>query len=214
MDKVDKYAKIIWDYMLMHHKLEPADIIFVLGSNDLRVADRAAELYKEKIASIVVCSGANGKASQFTEPEAKIFSNRMITLGVPKDKIILEPNSMNTGENVLFTKKLLEDKNILVKKILAVQKPYMERRTYATIKKQWPEVECMVTSPQISYEEYPNDIYFKDKFINTMVGDLIRVREYPKFGFQIEQNIPDNVWQAAQELIKLGYNKYAYILNK
>ena len=212
MEKIDKYAKIIWDYMLMHQKLEPADIIFILGSNDLRVADRAAELYKGKLAPIVECSGANGKASQFTEPEAKVFSERIITLGVSKEKIILELNAMNTGENVLFTKKLLKEKGIIVSKIIAVQKPYMERRTFSVIKKQWPEVECIVTSPQISYEDYPNDLYDKDKFINVMVGDLFRIKEYPKLGFQIEQEIPKEVWSAAQELVKLGYDKYSYIL--
>ncbi len=45
-----------------------------------------------------------------------------------------------------------------------------------------------------------------------MVGDLERIKEYPKLGFQIEQEIPDKVWEAGQELIKLGYNKF--LLNK
>lgn len=211
MEKVDYYAKIIWDYMLMHQELEKADFIFVLGSNDLRVADRAAEIFKEGWAPLIVCSGANGKMSDFTEPEAEIFSERMINLGIPKEVIILESNSMNTGENVLFTKRFLKEDGISVKKIIAVQKPYMERRTFATIRKQWPEVECMVTSPRLSYEEYFLGLE-KDRFISTMVGDLIRIKEYPKLGFQIEQEIPEDVWQAGQELIKLGYDKYAYII--
>lgn len=211
MRDVDKYAKIVWDYMLLHQELEPADIIFVLGSNDIRVADRAAELYKEKLAPIIVCSGANGKASDFTETEAKIFSERIVSLGVSRKVIILEPKSANTGENILFTKKLLEENGKSVKKIIAVQKPYMERRTFATIKKQWPEVECIVTSPQLSYEEYFFGSKSKDRYINTMVGDLLRIKEYPKLGFQIEQEIPENVWKAGQELLKLGYNKYSYI---
>lgn len=198
--------------MLMHQKPELADIIFVLGSNDLRVADRAAELFKEKIAPIVVCSGANGKMSDFTEPEAKVFSERIISLDVPQEKIILEPNSTNTGENVLFTKKLLEEKNITVEKIIAIQTPYMERRTFSAIRKQWPEVECIVTSPQLSYEKYFYSVDSKDKSINAMVGDLLIIREYPKLGFQIEQEIPDDVWQAGEELIKLGYDKYVYII--
>lgn len=41
-----------------------------------------------------------------------------------------------------------------------------------------------------------------------MVADLIKIKEYPKLGFQIEQNMPEEVWNAGQELIKLGYNKY------
>jgi len=208
MEKIDQYAKIIWDYMLMHQKLEKADIIFVLGSNDIRVADRAAELYKQGFAPYIICSGGNGKASRFSKPEAEVFAERIKKLGVSEKNIILEPNAKSTGENVLFTQKLLKERNLFVKNIIAVQKPYMERRTFATIRKQWPEVNVIVTSPLISYEAYSEDEDFKNRFINTMVGDLLRIKEYPKLGFQIEQEIPDNIWQAGQELIKLGYNEY------
>jgi ribosome-binding factor A len=74
--------------------------------------------------------------------------------------------------------------------------------------KQWPDIECTVTSPLMSYEEYIEGVNSKDRFLSTMIGDLLRIREYPKLGFQIEQEIPDDVWQAGQELLKLGYDKY------
>ncbi len=41
-----------------------------------------------------------------------------------------------------------------------------------------------------------------------MVGDLQRIREYPKLGFQIEQEIPSDVWEAWGGLVELGYTKY------
>src|SRR5262249_51757135 len=44
--------------------------------------------------------------------------------------------------------------------------------------------------------------------INIMVGDLQRIRIYPGRGFQIEQDIPDDVWQAFEKLIELGYDKH------
>ncbi len=84
----------------------------------------------------------------------------------------------------------------------------MERRAYATFCKQWPNVECLVTSPQISYEEYATDEVFRELFINLMVGDLLRIKEYPAQGFQIHQDIPDDVWEAYEKLVVLGYNKY------
>jgi hypothetical protein len=40
------------------------------------------------------------------------------------------------------------------------------------------------------------------------VGDLQRIKEYPKLGFQIEQNIPDEVWDAWERLVALGYSKH------
>ena len=86
----------------------------------------------------------------------------------------------------------------------------MERRTYAAFKKQWPEKDCIVTSPQMTYEEYINDISSpidKEKTINGLVGDLQRIKIYPEKGYSIEQEIPDSVWEAYEELIKLGYDK-------
>ena len=39
-----------------------------------------------------------------------------------------------------------------------------------------------------------------------MVGDLQRIRLYPAKGFQIHQDIPDDVWQAYGELVEMGYD--------
>ncbi len=194
--------------MLMHQDLKPADAIFALGSNDTRVAERAADLYLAGLGKYVICAGGNGKASELSRPEAEVFGDIAVKKGVPKEKVILEPNSTNTGENVQFVKRLLQEKGLNFKSFILIQKPYMERRTNATFRKQWSEVECQVTSPQISYEGYAKDKDSKNRFINVMVGDLERIREYPKMGFQIQQDIPENVWGAWEELINMGYTKY------
>lgn len=206
--KVDIFAKKIWNYMLMHHELRPMDAIFALGSNDTRVATRAGELYLQGYGKYVICAGGNGKASDLSRPEAEVFAEILRAQGVPEEKIILEPNSTNTGENVLFVKKLLAEKNLGIKSFILVQKPYMERRTFATFRKQWPEPDCLVTSPLVLYEEYAVDQIAKERFINVMVGDLQRIKEYPKLGYQIEQDIPEDVWKAWEGLIALGYTKY------
>jgi len=195
--------------MHLHHELKAMDAILILGSNDLRVADRASELYKQELAPLVICSGGNGKNSQFEITEAEMFSQRLIELGIPKEKILLEPNATNTGENITNTQKLLKEKDIDINSFILVQKPYMERRSYATFKKQWSGPEIIVTSPQLSYEEYINgDMDFKERFIETMVGDLQRIKEYPKLGFQIEQDIPDEVFEAWKSLVDMGFKKY------
>ncbi|MGI5826485.1 MAG: YdcF family protein, partial [Patescibacteria group bacterium] len=61
--------------------------------------------------------------------------------------------------------------------------------------------------PQISYEEYPNEAFTKDFLINNMVGDIQRIKEYPAKGFQIPQEIPDEVWAAFEELVRRGFTK-------
>jgi uncharacterized SAM-binding protein YcdF (DUF218 family) len=86
----------------------------------------------------------------------------------------------------------------------------MERRTYATFKKQWPKagVKIIVTSPPISYDEYFNQANPKDLVINIMVGDLERISVYPDLGYQIKQAIPRQVFEAYQNLVRLGYTHH------
>ena len=210
MNEVDKLAKIIWDYHHLNHKLEKADCIFVLCSYYTRVAEYAADLFLNGYAPYIIFSGGLGDLTKdiFHKPEADIFADIAIKKGVPPEKILIENKSTNTGENVEFTKKLLDEKGLKFDTFILAQKPYMERRTFATFKKVWPEKNFIVTSPSISFEDYLNEEISKDKVINIMVGDLQRIKLYPERGFQIFQEIPPNVWSAYEKLVELGYTKH------
>ncbi len=203
-------AKKLWDYHHMHHAPAKADCILALGSHDLRVADRAAQLYLEGWAPMIIFSGGLGNFTKemWTETEADLFAAIAINRGVPKEAILVENKSTNTGENILFTQQLLAQKNLDPQSFIVVQKPYMERRSYATFKKHWPGKHLMVTSPQISFEAYPTEEIPLERVINIMVGDLQRIKFYPEKGFQIFQEIPEDVWQAYEQLVEAGFNKH------
>lgn len=213
MNKVE-LAKIVWDYSHMNHRLEKADCILALGSHDTRVAERGAELFLEGLGDTLIYSGGLGRLTEdmWDRAEAEIFSEIAVKMGVPENKIIIENKSTNTGENILFTRRILEERNLNFNKFIVVQKPYMERRAYATFKKHWPEKHIMITSPQLSFEEYCNTSKVEDinmeEVINIMVGDLQRIKVYAEKGFQIYQEIPDYVWSAFQQLVDMGYRKY------
>ncbi|TSC59539.1 MAG: hypothetical protein G01um1014107_327 [Parcubacteria group bacterium Gr01-1014_107] len=207
--RVLELAKKIWEYHHMNHQLEKADCILVLGSHDTRVAERGAAIFLMGYAPLIVFSGGFGNLTRniWSKPEAVIFADIAVKMGVPRDKVLVENQSTNTGENILFSKKLLAKHDINLQKIILVQKPYMERRAYATFKKLWPEKECVVTSPQVSFEDYPNEQISENDVINIMVGDLQRIKLYPEKGFQIPQEIPDGVWKAYEALVAGGYTK-------
>ena len=208
--EVISLSKVLWNYHHMEHQPEKADCILVLGSHDLRVAERGAELYLQELAPVLIFSGGLGNFTQgmWTEPEADKFAGIAMEKGVPRDAILIENRSTNTGENIQFTGHLLTEKNLDPDSFIVVQKPYMERRSYATFKKHWPDKKLFVTSPQISFEEYPNEEIPLERVINIMVGDLQRIKMYPAKGFQIYQEIPGDVWQAFERLIELGYEKH------
>jgi len=66
----------------------------------------------------------------------------------------------------------------------------------------------IVTSPQISLEEYVTVDISLEKVINIMVCDLQRIIEYPKKGFQIHQFVPDQVLDAFHFLVSEGFNRH------
>lgn len=209
-------AKLLWNYHQLNHQLVKSDCLLALGSHDLRVAERTAELYLEGYAPLVVMSGGLGNFTKeiWKEKEADKFAAIAIQKGVPASVILIENNSTNTGENILFTQKLLQEKNLNPNSFIVVQKPYMERRSYATFKRHWPEKKLLVTSPKISFEKYPTDEIPMEKVINIMVGDLQRIKIYPEKGFQIFQEIPPEVWNAWEKLVALGFDKHLMGVSK
>lgn len=211
--QVQSDAILVYNYHRMSQPLPAdADAIFCLCSLDMRVATRAAQLWLDGVAPILIFSGGSGKltADRFVEPEAVVFATVARDMGVPDSAIVIEDKSTNTGENVRFTHALLRERGLDLRRLLLVQKPYMERRTYATFCKQWPEAgtEFSVTSPQVEFLQYPDEENPRDLVISIMVGDLVRIKEYPAKGFQIAQDIPDQVWAAGQRLIAAGFDTH------
>ena len=213
---IDALAKIIYQYLHIHQELVKSDLILVFTSNDLRVAEYAAKLYKDGWAPMIVFSGNHPhggnddlRAMQWGMPEAEKFREVALAHDVPDEKIIVENKSTNTGENAKFSYNLLKERNMLPGSIILLQKPYMERRTWTSFKKQWPDptTQAMVSSPPISYEDYPMENISKDLFINIMVGDVQKIIEYPRLGFQIEQDVPPEVLEAYHQLRALGFTK-------
>jgi uncharacterized SAM-binding protein YcdF (DUF218 family) len=212
--RIHALAQELWDYLQLNQQIEKSDAILVLCSHDKRVAERAGQLFLGGWAPLLIFSGGLGSITRnfWTEPEADQFAAIAIGMGVPPENILIENRSTNTGENFRFTGQLLFEKEITPQKFIVVQKPYMERRSFATFRKMWPEKEVTVTSPQAAFDEYldsyANEELSADEVISIMVGDLQRIKVYAEKGYQIPQEIPPEVWSAYEELVSAGYNRH------
>jgi uncharacterized SAM-binding protein YcdF (DUF218 family) len=213
-NRVLALAERLWNYHQLHHAISTADAILVLCSHDTVVAERGAELYLEGRAPLLLFSGGSGRITGrlWEEPEADLFARIALARGVPEERILIENRSTNTGENVAFTRRLLAERGIDPESFILVQKPYMERRAYATFRKVWPEKAVQVTSPRVTFRDYltryTNASLSAADVIGIMVGDLQRIQLYPARGFQIAQEIPDDVWTAYEELVRAGFDAY------
>jgi uncharacterized SAM-binding protein YcdF (DUF218 family) len=206
---VDRWARVVWEFHHVGHTLAPADAVLVLGSHDTRVAERGAELFLAGWAPLLVFSGNLGSLTSeiWSRPEAEIFAEVAAAMGVPRERMLIEPRSTNTAENVSFCRALLAERGVTVRKAIAVQKPYMERRTLATFQQRWPELQVVVTSPQMDFEAYPTGDITREDVIHIMVGDLQRLMLYAQKGWSAPQGIPDEVMDAFQCLVAAGYTR-------
>ena len=212
MDEVDSLVQVLWDYLLVGHSLRQADCICVLCSHDIRVADYAIELYQKGYAPVLLFSGGvlqqDAALGVFWDTtEADTFARRAIARGVAPDQILIENRSTNTGENFHYTRMLLEERGLNFQSFILVQKPYMERRVFATASVQWPDKDYVVTSPPINCADYLRGQLPRDAVIQHIVGDFQRVKVYGENGFQAPQVIPAEVWKAFERLVALGFDE-------
>ncbi|WP_129840928.1 YdcF family protein [Streptomyces sp. RFCAC02] len=200
-------ARLIWDYHLMGHELRPADAAIGLGSHDLGVATRTAELHRAGFFPVLVFTGGNSPttAARFPRGEAVHYREHAIALGVPEAAVLLEPHAANTGQNIVHSRRVLAEAGVTPASVLLVSKPYMERRAYATVRKLWPGVDVRCASEALELDDYVTSIGDERLVLDMLVGDLQRVIEYPKLGFAIEQDVPDDVLAAYGGLVSAGF---------
>ena len=204
---LDRDARLVWDYHHVGHALAPAECILVLGSHDTRVAERGAEVFLQGLAPLIVFSGNLGAltSGMWERPEAEIFAEVAERAGVPRDRMLLETRATHTGENVDYSRQLLRERGMAPKRAIAVQKPYMERRTLLTFQQRWPELDVSVTSPQLDLDSYPNDLISREDVVHIMVGDFQRLFLYAQRGWSAPLEIPPEVMQAYLRLVEAGY---------
>eukprot|EP00026_Physarum_polycephalum_P018846 Phypoly_transcript_20594.p1 GENE.Phypoly_transcript_20594~~Phypoly_transcript_20594.p1 ORF type:complete len:212 (+),score=37.51 Phypoly_transcript_20594:84-638(+) len=179
-----------------------------MGSYDTRVAECAAKLVLNGTVKYCVMTGGRGRLTPKEWPgtEAEKFGEIAQAMGVPKEKIVLESTSTNTGENLEFSRKLLASLGLPAQRLVVVHIPFMARRAYGCVKKQWEEAEVAFCLPNLDYESEMREEKFEK--LETMVGEVQRTKYYPKLGFVIEQDIPKEVWDATTLLIEAGFKKY------
>lgn len=204
-----RHGQALWDYHHISDKLMPSDFILVLGSHDERIAEHAARVYAAGMAPLLITTGGHGKITngRWTLTEAERFARIAEACGVPRDAIVVEASSTNTGENIVNARHALQERGLAPTSGVLVTKPY-SRRPLATARKQWPEIRWLVSTPDIAFADYASSLVPLRQTIELMVGDLQRLKVYAERGFQIPQPIPEAVWQSYEFLRRAGYDRF------
>jgi uncharacterized SAM-binding protein YcdF (DUF218 family) len=202
-------SQILWTFNGLERHLARADIILLMGSNDLAVAGVAADLAVRHPGAVIICSGGRAHQSDLLStgwrlPEADVFADALIGLGIAPDRILRERHARNTAENVTFSRALGPAE---VSDVYVVQKPFMCLRAYLTTRRHWPGVTVGVAHEQIGFIDYLRR-YGRRELIDIIVGDTERIMRYPEQGFFDPVPVPDGVRQAFDRLVCLGYVRH------
>ena len=190
----------LWEYLALAETPRSADVIFVFGSRDLAVPARAAGLFHEGHAPLVLVTGSYGRMTRdvFPKPEALVFRDHLVEAGVPLSSILTEPVATNTLENVRLGVEMLRRVDRLPATALLVAKGFVMRRCVATFARQFGDIRVRACPPD--GEATTALDRSRTEFAARLVAEIDRLERYAKSGDIRAQEIPLVVRDAARRL--------------
>ncbi len=133
----------------------------------------AAQLYRENKAPIIIVSGGRISWSGNSRPESEDMAELLEMLGVPKSVIIQEPNSLNTYQNAVNVKEILEQLNI--EKVLLVTSAFHMPRACLIFEKLGVNVIAAPTDYFVTDKDESKDQESLEGFILGILPDSYRL---------------------------------------
>jgi uncharacterized SAM-binding protein YcdF (DUF218 family) len=130
-------------------------------------------LYKDRKINKILISGGSGSVFRQNEKEAHFLQKILLKFGVPQEDIIIDPDSKNTHENAVFTKKII---GISKNRILLISSGFHMRRASACFKHEGFKFDIFSTDPLQVANLGPDD-YFIPK-AEPMAKWAILIKEW------------------------------------
>jgi uncharacterized SAM-binding protein YcdF (DUF218 family) len=202
-------ALTLWNYHQLGHKLRPTSVGVVLGCHDIGVATYAARLHADSRFPLIVFTGANAPSTieAFPGGEAAAFHAHALSLGVPPEACLVEPEARHTGDNITLSRELLDRLGIAVDSVTLVSRPSQQRRAYATCRRLWPQVEVICAPHPTDLAGYLQGGRDAHHVVSMLVGDTQRIVVYAQMGRAIPQPMPAMVVDAYWRLVDAGYTR-------
>lgn len=133
-------ARRIAAYLDLYAPPRPADLAFVFGTRNLLPIELAADLFRRGMVSYAVLTGGS-RRDLGGLIEALAHQGALLKRGVPEDRIILESESTNTLENVVFALPQVAAMIDIgsIEAVTVVAKWYHARRCVMTLKPHLPQ---------------------------------------------------------------------------
>ena len=171
-------------YVMPALPLRPAALGFLFGTRhgvEEFCRDTHALWERGMFGRLLVSGGATAGQAR---PEALVIAERLVELGVPASRLILECEATNTGENVVLGRRKLAETSGLaeVDSLLVIGKVCAMRRYLMTLARHWPEVQ--VSAWGVNYFGLPAERWHEhDEFRARVLNEFQKIPRYLEQGF-------------------------------
>lgn len=178
--------KAIEDFLIIKSdEPEIASLCFCFGFPRKELSDKASVLFKAGHCKYILVAGGLAKSPKTYDKifknttEAEWHRNRLIKLGIPKERILIESKSTNSLENVVFSKKLIFIKfGSIPSKIIVIHKVFHGRRALMTLRKNLsPNTKYILQLTETPNHKIKN--WWKNKKLkNHIIDEIRKIGEY------------------------------------
>lgn len=214
-----------------------AQLMVLAGNAVMPTVDAACELAKRSGGTLLICGGVGHSTSFLYQALAQHPRYRQISVNgqpeatllaeiahqfwhIPRERIVVEDESTNCGENAWFTRRVMEERGLNPQSATLVQDPTMQRRTMATFARVWQDVTpspkwvsfpgfipVLENTPQgVAWQQPAAGVWPVARYLSLILGELPRLRDDahgygPRGkGFISHVDIPSDVEDAWQHL--------------
>jgi uncharacterized SAM-binding protein YcdF (DUF218 family) len=200
----------IYQYLSAQEKTRPVDLIMGFGNFDARVPRHCVNLWQQKMAPFILFTGGRGSGTGEVEgPEARWYAQvaQQYDPHFPPRELLLETQSTNTPENILFSQQLLAEQHPPlalgkeIRSLVYVTTPYRQRRVGLTLKKLIPQVAALSSPPPSDFAQ--DRFFFESKgyhFEDILRGEIERLLRYGREGHIWEESLPEAILLAYQNI--------------
>jgi len=177
----------ITNYIFVSDEPQQVDIIFLPGSSFPDIPERAARLYHDGYAPLLLPSGGvSVKSGKFPgaksktdiydkayKTECEFYTDVLLKNSVPRDAIIAEDKSGHTRDNAFLSRKVIDEQGFIIRKAMICCKSFHARQCLMLYQLAFPEADIYVI-PVDCYGITRDNWYTQEHGIDRVLGELAR----------------------------------------
>jgi len=172
----NKLPSVLENFLIIDEEPKPADVIIVLGGGSGERVDYGVRLYQSGYATKLLLTGG---PCGWETTEAKFMERLALSLGVPKDNILLEEESLSTYENARYTLEIMRAKKF--ESAILVTSPYHTKRASMIFRRFFIGIDLTTCSVPYNSSD-PGNWWLDSRRVRDVASEYLKLGWYYLFG--------------------------------